>query len=61
MKIGDIIIIEEDNIERLKWFLAQVIKLFYGKDGVVRSVQLNTKERKLHRPVVKLCVLEEAT
>ena len=37
MKIGDIVIFEEDNTERLKWPLGQVIKLFYGKDGVVRS------------------------
>ena len=33
MKIGDILIIEEDNMERLKWSLARVIKLFYGEDG----------------------------
>ena len=61
MKIGDIVIFEEDNIERSKWSLARVIKLFYGKDGVVRSVQLKTRDSKLHRPVAKLCVLEEAT
>ena len=61
MKIGDIVIIEEDNIERSKRPLARVIKLFYGKDGVVRSVQLKTKNSTLHRPVPKLCILEEAT
>ena len=33
MKIGDILIIEEDNIKRLKWSLARVIKLFYGEGG----------------------------
>ena len=61
MKIEDIVIIEEDNIEQLKWPLAQVIKLFYGKDGVVRSVQLKKKGSTLHRSVTKLCVLKEAT
>ena len=60
MKIADIVITAEDNIERSKWPLAQVIKLFCGKDGVVRSVQLKKKDSTLHRPVAKLCVLEEA-
>ena len=61
MKIGGIVIFEEDNIERSKWPSARVTKLFYGKDGVVRSVQLKTRDSTLHRPVAKLCVLEEAT
>ena len=61
MKIGDIVIIEEDNIERSKWPLARVIKLFYGKDGAVSLVQLKTKDSTFHRPAAKLCVLEEAT
>ena len=60
MKIADIVITAENNIERSNWPLAQVIKLFYGKDGVVRSVQLKKKDSTLHRPVAKLCVLEEA-
>ena len=61
MKIGDIVTIEEDNTERSKWPLAGVNKLFYGKDGVVRSVQLKTKDSILHMSVAKLCLLEEPT
>ena len=61
MKIRDIVIIEEANIERSKWPLAQVTNFFYGKDGVVTSVQLKTKDSALHRPVAKLCALEEVT
>ena len=61
LKIGDTIIIEEVNIEQSKWPLARVIKLFYGEDGVARSVKLKTKDSTFHRPVVKLCVLEEET
>ena len=60
MKIEDIVIIGKDNIKRLKWSLARVIKLFYGKDGVVRSVQLKTKDSTIHRSVAKLYVFEEA-
>ena len=55
MKIGDIVIIEEDNIEQSKWPLARVIQLFYGKDGIVRSLQLKTKDITLHRPVT-MCI-----
>ena len=59
MKIRDLVIIEEDNIKQSKWPSARVIKLFYGKNGVVRSVQLKMKDSTLHRPVLKLCVLKE--
>ena len=59
MKIRDIVIIEEDTKEQSKWPLARVTKLFYGEDGVMRSVQLKRKNNTLHRPVTKLCVLEE--
>ena len=51
--------IEEDNTERSKWPLARVRKLFYGKDGVVRSVHVKTKDSTLHMSVAKLCLLEE--
>ena len=61
MEIRDIVIIQEDNIERSKWSLARVIKLFYGNDDVMRLVKLKPKDITLHRLVVKICVLEEAT
>ena len=61
MEIRDIVIIQEDNIERSKWHLARVIKLFYGNDDVMRLVKLKPKDITLHRLVVKICVLEEAT
>ena len=61
MEIRDIVIIQEDNIERSKWPLARVIKLFYGNDDVMRLVKLKPKDITLHRVVVKICVLEEAT
>ena len=61
MEIRDIVRIQEDNIERSKWPLARVIKLFYGNDDVMRLVKLKPKDITLHRLVVKICVLEEAT
>ena len=61
IRVGDIVLIQEENTERSKWPLARVTELFYGKDGVVRSVKLKTKDSILQRPVAKLCVLEEAT
>ena len=61
MEIRDIVIIQEDNKERSKWPLARVIKLFYGNDDVMRLVKLKPKDITLHRLVVKICVLEEAT
>ena len=61
MEIRYIVLIQEDNIERSKWPLARVIKLFYGNDDVVRLVKPKPKDITLHRLVVKLCVLEETT
>ena len=59
-KIGDIVLIVDENVSRGKWNLARVIEVFPGKDGVIRNVKLKTKSGEYKRSVQKCCpILEE--
>ena len=42
---GDLVLVEKDLLKRSEWPLARVQKLIYGRDGVVRSAQIVTKEQ----------------
>lgn len=58
IKIGDIVLVGTDDKKRLNWPLAKVIKLFPGKDGIVRLVKLKTSKGDLLRPIQRLYPLE---
>ena len=47
-------LIGDQNVKRISWPLAKVIKIFPGKDGKVRVVELKTKNGILLRPVQRL-------
>ena len=55
---GDVVLIHADNKPRLHWDLATVCDLNYGKDGLIRSVKLNTRHGITNRPLCKLYPLE---
>ena len=59
--IGDVVLVQEDNLPRNKWRMAVITKLYEGRDGHVR-VRTSMKKRKgvsyLNRPVNKLYPLE---
>lgn len=57
MKIGDMVVIHEDNLPAGKWLMGRVIEVFPGNDGYVRVVSLKTKNCIIQRPVVKLSKL----
>ena len=48
----------DDKTPRGLWPLGLVTEVFAGPDGVVRSARVRHNETELHRPVVKLCLLE---
>ena len=50
----------EDNLPRGRWNLGRVVKTFPGDGGLIRTVEVQTKHGTFKRPVVKLCLLEEA-
>ena len=53
--IGDIVLMVDENVNRGKWNLAPVIKVFPGKDAVIRNVKLKTKLGEYSTSVQKCC------
>jgi hypothetical protein len=58
LKIGSVVLIREDNVGRLHWPMGKVNKLFPGRDGVVRSVELQTARGPVLRSIQRLHQLE---
>ncbi|XP_049886626.1 uncharacterized protein LOC126381140 [Pectinophora gossypiella] len=57
MYVGDLVIVQDDNLPAGKWPMARVIELHPGSDGYVRVVSLKTENGIIKRPVVKLSIL----
>ena len=55
--IGDIVVVEEDNLIPSKWPLAQVTQVHVGPDGVIQVVVIKTAQGAYTRPVNKAVVL----
>ena len=58
LQIGDVVLLVSPENNRAHWPLGRIIEIYPGRDGQVRSVKLQVGEKKLVRPVVKLCPLE---
>ncbi len=58
MKVGDLVLMLDENTPRSLWPLALVIAVNEGRDGLVRSLRLKTKSSELVRPVTKVVFLE---
>ena len=54
VRVGDIVLILEENVPRNKWNLGHVTEVFVGRDSRVRSAKVKTSSTELYRPVVKL-------
>jgi len=50
LKLGDVVLIREDNCRRLLWPMGVIIDCFAGRDSVVRSYRIRTKSGELVRP-----------
>ena len=59
LAVGDIVLVTNEDAPRSVWPIARVIDTFPGKDGLVRTVQVKTRNSVLVRPISKLCLLEE--
>ena len=57
-KIGDIVLVADEQSPRNCWPLARVTEVFSGDDGHVRSVTITTRTSSYRRPVNKICLLE---
>lgn len=57
LKLGDLVIVKEDNLPPMLWRLGRVIDVHPGKDNLVRVATLKTMNGVLKRPIHKLMVL----
>ena len=53
-EVGDVCVISEDNVKRTLWPLGLITKLYHGRDGKVRSVQLRSRNKLITRPIQRL-------
>lgn len=60
VKVGDLVIVVDASMPRATWPLARVKEAVESGNGVVRTVKLHSTVGVMTRPVVKVCVLEEA-
>ncbi|XP_037033049.1 uncharacterized protein LOC119072036 [Bradysia coprophila] len=59
LKIGELVILKEDDLPPTKWLMGRVIEVHPGGDNLVRAVtvRLKCKHHTLTRPIHKLCRL----
>ena len=58
LKVGDLVLLVDENVPRRLWPLGLIIQVHPGRDGLVRSVRVKTKSTTLVRPVTKVVSLE---
>jgi len=58
VKVGDVVLLHEENTPRFLWPLGLVIEVKEGRDKLVRTVRVKTKSTVLVRPVSKIVKLE---
>lgn len=57
LTVGDVVVLKEDSIVPSKWPLAKVIRVYPGKDGLVRVATVKTEKGTYKRPVSKIALL----
>ena len=58
-EVGDLVLLVDQCLPRGSKHLGRVVKVYPGRDGLVRTVEVKTKTSNLVRPIQKLCLLEE--
>ncbi|XP_072392091.1 uncharacterized protein [Diabrotica undecimpunctata] len=58
VSIGDVVLVDNDNIKRLQWPLGKVIELIPGRDDQVKLVRLAIAQGQLLRPLQRLYLVE---
>ena len=59
-KVGELVLLCDDDCRRGKWPLARITRVMPGEDGIVRVVEIRTRDGTYTRPVVKLRRLEDS-
>uniref|UniRef100_A0A8D8X4X1 Integrase catalytic domain-containing protein n=1 Tax=Cacopsylla melanoneura TaxID=428564 RepID=A0A8D8X4X1_9HEMI len=58
VKLGDLVLIGDDNLKKIDWPVGLVTELIKGRDSVVRVVRVRTSNGTLMRPVQRIYPLE---
>ena len=61
VSVDDVVVVHEDGMVPTLWPLARVVRVYPGKDGLVRVVDVKTSKGVYKRPVTKLVVLLPST
>ena len=61
VSVDDVVVVREDGMVPTLWPLARVVRVYPGKDGLVRVVDVKTSKGVYKRPVTKLVVLLPST
>ena len=56
-KIGDIVLIKDENVRRADWFMGRICDVETDSQGMVRSAEIKTESTTLRRPISKLIFL----
>ena len=59
MQIGDIVVLQEDNMVPTKWPLAKVVQVHEGRDKLVRVVSIKTVTKLLpsESPLIDIIIV----
>ncbi|GFX65010.1 integrase catalytic domain-containing protein [Trichonephila clavipes] len=57
LKLGDMVLIREENLPPCKWLLVRVVKIYMGKDKKVRVVDIKTGKGIYKRSINRLSIL----
>lgn len=57
IKIGDMVLLKDSNLPPMKWLMGRIIKLYPGRDNVVRNVKVKTQYGDKDRNIRYVCLL----
>lgn len=57
IKVNDMVMLRNVLTPPTTWLLGRIVKVFPGKDGLVRSVEVRTEYSHFKRPIGQVCLL----
>lgn len=57
IKVGEVVIVHEDNLPPQKWLVGRVVEVETSNDGKIRVASVKTANGMYRRPIHKLAVL----
>ncbi len=58
LKVGDVVLIQNEQRNRGKWNIGVVVKLIKGRDGEIRAARLRAGKAYIERAIQQLCPME---